>query len=246
MSLRQPHPFWAIAAASALAVAVPGIGHAQGAAGSLADALAQQQRPKLRYNQGWRGAGEVAVLWAPIGGGGWGTTYDGGSGTGHESIGGNYQAIMHVGLRAAGYLVVGCFQIGVFGRSDLGKMSYTGPGDHVEDGDPVAADTAAGIAVKWTFPTRKGVLVGPAADLGLAVHHADVKNPDVRTQFGIDVAPRFALEFPVGERRSWAVNFAFGLHLFIVDGEALESTDRITTRWTRIEPIVLFGASFGG
>jgi hypothetical protein len=225
----------ALAFATSVA-ASPGLGRAQEGDGAPAPKPEQMQIEPF-YNRSWKGAGEISVLFVPIGGGRWET------GVFH----GSYQAIMHVGARAAGYGVLGHgFQLGGFAAADLGRMDYAGPGERVDDGAPVALDGSAGLAFKWGATYRRKAFVGIGFDIGLALHHADVKNDDVRTQLGAASSTRLLFEFPGGDKDAWAVNFAFGLAGSIVKGEALESTDRIETLWLRVEPIVLLGVTFGG
>jgi hypothetical protein len=231
--------FAALAFAIAFAAA-PRLGRAQESEVTLG-ALLDQMRLKPRYNQSWKGAGELAVLFIPVGGGKWETNYS------HAH--GSYQAIMHIGMRAAGYGVLGHgFQLGGFAAADVGRMSYSMHRASATSSSTrcVALDSSAGLAFKWGTMHRRKAFVGIGFDLGLAVHHADLKNDDIRTQLGVASSTRLLFEFPGGDKDAWAVNFAFGLAGSIVKGEALESTDRITTRWLRVEPIVLLGATFGG
>jgi hypothetical protein len=219
-------------------VAATGLGRAQEVDGTPAALLVPRFKPN--YNQDWKGAGEVAVLFVPIGGGKWETA----------SYHGPYQAIMHVGMRAAGYGVLGHgFQLGGFAAADVGRMSYSmasEAGTTASDDRPLALDSSAGLAFKWGAIHRRKVFTGIGFDIGLAMHHADINNSDVRTQLGGASSTRLLFEFPGGDRDTWAIDFAFGLAGSIVKGRALESTDRITTKWLRVEPIILLGAVFGG
>jgi hypothetical protein len=235
---------------AAAAFVVPRAGRAQEGEQPLASWIGKLPPAPPMYNESWKGCGEITMLFVPIGGGTWETTYSPESGTAaDENPDGNYQAVMHVGLRAAGYGVLRHgFQLGGFAAADLGRMRYSIDlgGEPASDDRPVALDSSLGFAFKWGTVAQRKVFFGIGLDLGLAVHHADVTNGDVRTQFGIAGSPRLLFEFPLGDKDHCAINFALGFAASIVNGRALDSTDRISTRWLRLEPVAQLGVAFGG
>jgi len=255
MFLRQSSPLAVAILAFGLAASVtPHLLRADEGEGEgdkkLGEWIGKPPPPTPMYNESWTGAGEITALFVPVGGGTWETTYSRDPGTDDDEVyDGNYQAVAHGGIRAAGYAKLPHgLHLGGFAAADFGRMRYSidvGDGPASDD-PPVALDSAVGFAFKWGNISHRRLLYGVGLDVGLAIHHADVTNGDVRPQLGIAGSPRALFEFPVGDKDHCAIAFSMGLTASVVWGRALDSTDRISTRWLRLEPVVQLGVAFGG
>jgi hypothetical protein len=200
------------------------------------------------YTQGWQRSREVALVFVPAGGGGWKTTYDTGPTTETRTMDGGYSVIAHGGLRAAGYFVLRRrWQLGAYATADTGVMKARIDGGTAFEPDyrPLVVDAAAGVALKRVRRGKRGLFTGFGLEIGAALFHGDLRNDDVRPQFGAAAVIRVVFEIPMGDEGDFALSFSLGLGGSIVDGRALDSTGMISTRWIRIEVPLLFGVAFG-
>ncbi len=224
--------------------ALPRAGRADDEAARLDAWLGPRRPPPPARDDHWSAAGDADVLFVPVGGGSWDT-----SPLDYLGAHGHTTAILHTGLRLAAYAARRRgLHLGAFAAADFGEMRYTSDhgGQRVSNDDPIALDFAAGFAFKWLRARRDRVAVGVDLDVGLAVYHADLTNSDVRAQLGASASPRLVVELPFGGGDRCGLDLELGLSASIVKGRALDSTDRITTRWMRLEPIMALGVAFGG
>jgi hypothetical protein len=199
---------------------------------------------------GVSGIGDFAVLFVPVGGGTWKSMYGTDDSTrDNHTFSGSYVAIALVGLRLAGYgVLTPKLQLGGYLLADIGRVNSSSSegAREVSDAAPVVLDASAGIAFKFGKVVKDKVFVGVAEDLGLALHHADLREDDIRAMFGGVSTTRLVLEPPITSVDRVGIAFSLGIQAFIVQGRALESTDALTSRWIRIQPVLLLGVFFGG
>ena len=230
--------------------ALPRAGSAGDEAARLDAWLGPRRPPPPMRDDHWSAAGDADVLFVPVGGGSWTTQYTSPSESGgHLYSHGDYAAVLHTGLRLAAYAARRRgLHLGLFAAADFGEMRFHSDygGERVSNDDPIALDFAAGFAFKWLRARRDRVTIGVDLDVGLAVYRADLTNSDVRAQLGAAASPRFVVELPFGGEDRCGLDLEIGLSASIVKGRALDSTDRITTRWMRLEPIMALGVAFGG